>query len=107
MYLLCLMLIIWSNITSLFFCTDLATGGSIDWVKGHLNVPLVYCYELRDDGRYGFLLPAEQIQPNSEEVMDSVIELIHQAERFGYMNSAPAFKATFLFIATLIAAYIF
>ncbi|XP_050664216.1 zinc carboxypeptidase-like [Leptidea sinapis] len=65
----------------------LATGGSIDWVKSHLNVPLVYCYELRDRGEYGFLLPPEQILDNSQEVMDSLLEIIHQAKRFGYMDS--------------------
>ncbi|VVC88556.1 unnamed protein product, partial [Leptidea sinapis] len=66
---------------------NLATGGSIDWVKSHLNVPLVYCYELRDRGEYGFLLPPEQILDNSQEVMDSLLEIIHQAKRFGYMDS--------------------
>ncbi|XP_041969319.1 zinc carboxypeptidase-like [Aricia agestis] len=64
-----------------------ATGGSVDWVKEHLKVPLVYCYELRDKGRYGFLLPEDQILPNNQETMDSVLEMIHQARRFGYMNS--------------------
>ncbi|CAG4957142.1 unnamed protein product [Colias eurytheme] len=64
----------------------LATGGSIDWVKSALNIPLVYCYEFRDRGQYGFLLPANQIRPNSEEVLDSLLEMIHQAKRFGYMN---------------------
>ncbi|XP_047512876.1 zinc carboxypeptidase-like [Pieris napi] len=66
----------------------LATGGSIDWVKEALNIPLVYCYEFRDKGQYGFLLPADQIIPNSEEVLDSIVDLIFQAKRFGYMNSA-------------------
>lgn len=66
----------------------LATGGSIDWVKEDLNVPLVYCYESRDRGQYGFLLPPEQILPNSQETMDSVLELIHQGRRFGYLNSS-------------------
>ncbi|KAM3960495.1 zinc carboxypeptidase [Aphomia sociella] len=64
----------------------LATGGSVDWVKEHVKVPLVYCYELRDRGNYGFQLPSEQILPTSEETMDSVLELVHQAKRFGYLN---------------------
>ncbi|KAG7297763.1 hypothetical protein JYU34_018495 [Plutella xylostella] len=63
-----------------------ATGGSIDWVKDHLKVPLVYCYELRDKGQFGFMLPEDQILPNNQEVMDSVLDLIHQAKRFGYMS---------------------
>ncbi|XP_049878173.1 zinc carboxypeptidase-like [Pectinophora gossypiella] len=63
-----------------------ATGGSVDWVKEHLQVPIVYCYELRDRGQFGFLLPTDQILPNNEEAMDSVIDLIHQARRFGYLS---------------------
>ncbi|XP_059048581.1 zinc carboxypeptidase-like [Achroia grisella] len=63
----------------------LATGGSVDWVKEVIKVPLVYCYEFRDKGQYGFNLPADQILPNSEETMDSIVELIFQARRFGYL----------------------
>lgn len=64
----------------------MATGGSVDWVKERVRVPLVYCYELRDRGEYGFLLPEDQILPNNQEVMDSVIDLVHQAKRFGYLR---------------------
>ncbi|XP_045502737.1 zinc carboxypeptidase-like [Colias croceus] len=74
----------------------LATGGSIDWVKSALNIPLVYCYEFRDKGQYGFLLPANQIRPNSEEVLDSLLEMIHQAKRFGYMNGSASGSASSL-----------
>ncbi|CAK1550141.1 unnamed protein product [Leptosia nina] len=66
----------------------LATGGSIDWVKSALNIPLVYCYEFRDRGQYGFLLPGNQIIPNSEEVLDSIVDLIFQAKRFQYLNNS-------------------
>ncbi|KAG6454739.1 hypothetical protein O3G_MSEX008842 [Manduca sexta] len=62
------------------------TGGTIDWIKEHLKVPLVYCYESRDRGQYGFLLPSDQILPNGQETMDSVVDMIHQARRFGYMT---------------------
>nr|XP_026494165.1 zinc carboxypeptidase-like [Vanessa tameamea] len=65
-----------------------ATGGSVDWVKEHLKVPLVYAYELRDRGTFGHILPPDQIRYNNEEFMDSVLEIIHQAKRFGYMNSS-------------------
>ncbi|KAJ8714199.1 hypothetical protein PYW08_007819 [Mythimna loreyi] len=63
-----------------------ATGGSIDWVKERLKVPLVYCYELRDNGTHGFLLPPEQILDNNLEVFDSILELILQARRYGYLT---------------------
>lgn len=50
-----------------------ASGGSPDWVKGTFETPLVYTYELRDLGEYGFLLPAEQIIPTALETLDSLI----------------------------------
>lgn len=65
----------------------MASGGSIDWVKESVKVPVVYCYELRDRGTYGFLLPSTEILPNGEETMDSVIDLIYQARRFNIINS--------------------
>uniref|UniRef100_A0A2A4JQ49 Zinc carboxypeptidase A 1 n=1 Tax=Heliothis virescens TaxID=7102 RepID=A0A2A4JQ49_HELVI len=80
-----------------------ASGGSVDWVKERLKVPLVYCYELRDDGKHGFLLPEDQILPNNLEVMDSILELILQARRFGYMSSGHTVHAsvTLIFMALL------
>ncbi|XP_068619169.1 zinc carboxypeptidase-like [Battus philenor] len=84
----------------------LATGGSVDWVKESLKVPLVYCYELRDNGVHGFLLPEDQILPNNQEVMDSLIDLIHQAKRFGYMSSAPRYTASMLTLLALLT-YVF
>ncbi|XP_045453066.1 zinc carboxypeptidase-like [Melitaea cinxia] len=88
----------------------MATGGSVDWVKEQLRVPLVYVYEFRDDGTHGFLLPPDQIIPNSEEVMDSLLELIHQAKRFGYLNSSNRLiSSTYIclsaFIVTLLRYY--
>ncbi|KAK5640388.1 hypothetical protein RI129_011199 [Pyrocoelia pectoralis] len=58
-----------------------ASGGSIDWVAGvHRNVRLVYTFELRDLGRYGFLLPPDQILPTSEETLDAVISMFQQLD---------------------------
>ncbi|KAI8424822.1 hypothetical protein MSG28_006751 [Choristoneura fumiferana] len=75
-----------------------ASGGSVDWVKGHLRVPLVYCYELRDRGTFGFLLPTDQILPNNQETMDSVLDIIFQAKRFGYMRSGVRLPGAFSFL---------
>jgi len=44
----------------------LAAGGSDDMSKDH-GVALSFTIELRDEGRYGFLLPESQIQPSCEE----------------------------------------
>ncbi|KAJ8686600.1 hypothetical protein QAD02_022394 [Eretmocerus hayati] len=61
-----------------------ATGSSIDWVKANLKLPVTFIYELRDKGRRGFLLPADQIIPNSEEVLDSLVAMFLQANEYGY-----------------------
>ena len=45
----------------------IASGGSMDWALGETGIPYSYGMELRDTGRYGFLLPPEQIIPTAEE----------------------------------------
>jgi len=44
-----------------------ASGGSIDWVHGVAGIKAAFGMELRDTGRYGFLLPPSQIIPTAEE----------------------------------------
>ncbi|XP_060783062.1 carboxypeptidase A4 [Neoarius graeffei] len=43
-----------------------ASGGSIDW-SYNSGVKYSFAFELRDTGRYGFLLPANQIIPTATE----------------------------------------
>ncbi|KAF7479637.1 Hypothetical predicted protein [Marmota monax] len=43
-----------------------ASGGSIDWSYDS-GIKYSFAFELRDTGRYGFLLPAKQILPTAEE----------------------------------------
>jgi len=45
------------------FITDVASGGASDWALGAANVDYSYSMELRDTGRYGFLLPPRFIEP--------------------------------------------
>ncbi|NXJ83902.1 CBPA2 Carboxypeptidase, partial [Trogon melanurus] len=49
-------------------CTTIyqASGGSIDWSYDY-GIKYSFAFELRDTGRYGFLLPASQIIPTAEE----------------------------------------
>lgn len=56
----------------------------MDWVKGTYQTPITYTYELRDTGRYGFALPADQIIPTGEETMDSFITIMQEAKARGY-----------------------
>ncbi|XP_051538429.1 carboxypeptidase B-like [Myxocyprinus asiaticus] len=48
-----------------------AAGGSDDWAYD-LGVKYSYTFELRDTGRYGFLLPESEIKPTCEETMLAV-----------------------------------
>lgn len=67
------------------FCyIDVASGGSIDWIRAVIDTPLTYCYELRDLGQNGFLLPADQIIPVGEEMVDSVVALLNGGRALGY-----------------------
>ncbi|KAL8222512.1 UNVERIFIED_CONTAM: carbamoyl-phosphate synthase (glutamine-hydrolyzing) cpa2 [Gekko kuhli] len=43
-----------------------ASGGSIDWSYDY-GIKYSFAFELRDTGRHGFLLPANQIIPTAEE----------------------------------------
>lgn len=67
---------------------DIATGSSVDYVKGTYGKPIVYTYELRDQGRYGFLLPPEQIIPTGEETLDSLVAMFKEAKKRGYPKNA-------------------
>jgi len=49
-----------------------AAGASDDWAKGGAGIDFAYTLELRDTGRYGFLLPPDQIVPTGEEVWAAV-----------------------------------
>uniref|UniRef100_A0A8C3M5M8 Peptidase M14 domain-containing protein n=1 Tax=Geospiza parvula TaxID=87175 RepID=A0A8C3M5M8_GEOPR len=51
--------------------TDPAAGGSDDWAYDQ-GIKYSFTFELRDTGRYGFLLPESQIKPTCEETFLAV-----------------------------------
>lgn len=53
-----------------------ATGNSVDYVSDVIGADYVFTAELRDTGRYGFVLPANQIVPSSEETWAGVRYLL-------------------------------
>lgn len=59
-------------------CTTIypTTGDSTDYTYGALNITHSYSVELRDTGRYGFVLPANQILPSGQEAFDGFQDLI-------------------------------
>ncbi|EDO26042.1 predicted protein, partial [Nematostella vectensis] len=48
------------------------SGGSKDYTYGHLNIKYSFALELRDTGRYGFLLPPGQILPTAIETFNGI-----------------------------------
>lgn len=52
-----------------------AYGSSVDWVYDTAGVTFTYTFELRDTGRYGFVLPPDQIIPSGEEIYASIKEM--------------------------------
>ncbi|XP_055711144.1 zinc carboxypeptidase-like [Phlebotomus papatasi] len=66
------------------------TGISADWVHYALGIP-GFTYEFRNMNTatgeyYGALAPPEEIQPNAEEVLDSLVVLVQKATELGYMT---------------------
>ncbi|KAK1961203.1 zinc carboxypeptidase [Colletotrichum sublineola] len=53
-----------------------ATGSSVDWAQGVAKADYVFTQELRDRGAYGFVLPASQIVPTSEETYAGIRYLL-------------------------------
>lgn len=52
-----------------------ASGSSADYTYGVCGIVYSYGVELRDTGKYGFLLPPDQIIPTGEEIYASVIAM--------------------------------
>ena len=58
-----------------FFLSDISSGSSADWTYGKANIKFSYGVELRDTGKYGFILPADQILPSGMETLQALIAL--------------------------------
>lgn len=71
-------------LNSLHLSTDVASGVSPDWAHGVEGIPIAITYEFRDTGSHGFILPAEQIIPNAEEVLDSLVAFMGKGKELGY-----------------------
>lgn len=62
----------------MFHTSDENSGGTKDWTYGVLGVKYSYALELRDQGRYGFALPANQIIPTGLETFAAIKEMAKQ-----------------------------
>ena len=56
------------NSSRLVAISDPAAGAADDYYKGSVGTRFAFTTELRDTGRYGFVLPASQIIPSAEEL---------------------------------------
>ncbi|XP_030028978.2 zinc carboxypeptidase-like [Manduca sexta] len=82
------------------------SGASFDWVKGVADIPIVYLFELRDVGEYGFMLPPEEIIPNNEEIMDCLLEM-DKATRFLNYYERSGTNAVYISVMTLFTNLVF
>ncbi|XP_036962649.1 carboxypeptidase A1-like [Acanthopagrus latus] len=55
-----------------------ASGGTIDWTYNQ-GIKYSYTFELRDTGRYGFLLPTNQIIPTAQETWLALMAIMKHA----------------------------
>uniref|UniRef100_A0A1E1WU06 Peptidase M14 domain-containing protein n=1 Tax=Pectinophora gossypiella TaxID=13191 RepID=A0A1E1WU06_PECGO len=83
------------------------SGSSFDWAKGEADIPIVYLFELRDDGDYGFLLPPELIKDNNREIVDGLIEMDRVTRQLGYYHRSSGFMHTLNAIIILLSLIIF
>lgn len=61
--------------------SDPVSGASDDWAKAVAGVKYSYTYEFRPSTRVkrsGFILPPEEISPNSEEVFASLVAMANE-----------------------------
>ncbi|XP_007436049.1 carboxypeptidase A1 [Python bivittatus] len=60
-----------------------ASGGTVDWTYDQ-GIKYSYTFELRDAGRYGFLLPADQIVPTAEETWLALMVIMEHTRDHPY-----------------------
>ena len=63
----------YSYLVQIFRLTDSAAGGSDDFAKGDAGIKYSYTLELRDTGRYGFLLPESEIRDTCVELREGFL----------------------------------
>ncbi|XP_015712673.1 carboxypeptidase A1-like [Coturnix japonica] len=61
----------------------LAAGTTVDWAYDN-GVKYSYTFELRDTGRYGFLLPSSQIIPTATETWPALLDILVHIQQHPY-----------------------
>ncbi|XP_076989365.1 carboxypeptidase A1 [Tamandua tetradactyla] len=60
-----------------------ASGSTVDWTYNQ-GIKYSFTFELRDTGRYGFLLPAAQIVPTAQETWLALLTIMEHAHKNPY-----------------------
>ncbi|XP_051917203.1 carboxypeptidase A5 [Hippocampus zosterae] len=60
-----------------------ASGGTIDWTYNQ-GIKYSFTFELRDTGRYGFMLPASQIIPTARETWLALMAIMDHTSKNAY-----------------------
>jgi carboxypeptidase A1 len=63
-----------------------ASGSSVDWAYTQQKVKYAFAVELRDRGKYGFLLPERYIVPSGEETLQAYLEMMVAIEEVEKWN---------------------
>ncbi|CAG7729391.1 unnamed protein product [Allacma fusca] len=73
-----------------------AAGGSEDYAKGVAGIKFAYCFELRDTGTYGFILPARQIIPSGQETFEAVMSMAEDMITYYKLDNSSAVASSTL-----------
>ncbi|XP_076988417.1 carboxypeptidase A5 isoform X1 [Tamandua tetradactyla] len=72
---------LWHSLACLF--PDVASGITVDWAYDS-GIKYAFSFELRDTGRYGFLLPAVQIIPTAQETWLAIRTIMEHTLKHPY-----------------------
>lgn len=61
------------------------SGSSVDFAYDEFGIKLAYTFEFRDQGTYGFVLPADQIIPNGLEILDGILAMVGESRARGQL----------------------
>ncbi|XP_011196795.1 zinc carboxypeptidase isoform X2 [Zeugodacus cucurbitae] len=63
-----------------------SSGGSMDWAYSKIKIPIAYTFELRGppDSSDMFILPANEIEPTSQEAFTAIRTIVEGATKKGY-----------------------
>ena len=66
-----------------WFLPDQASGNTIDWAYNQ-GIKYSYTFELRNTGRYGFIVPANQIIPTAKETWLALMAIMEHTNANTY-----------------------